>query len=28
LDEGLKLTIDWFSKPENLQRYKSNIYNV
>ena len=28
LDEGLKLTIDWFSKPENLQRYKSDIYNV
>ena len=28
LDEGLKLTIDWFSKPENLQRYKAEIYNV
>ncbi len=28
LDEGLKLTIDWFSKPENLQRYKTDIYNV
>ena len=28
LDEGLKLTIDWFSKSENLQRYKSDIYNV
>lgn len=28
LDEGLKLTIDWFKNPENLQRYKSDIYNV
>ena len=28
LDAGLKLTIDWFSKPENLQRYKTDIYNV
>ena len=28
LDEGLKLTIDWFRNPENLQRYKSDIYNV
>ncbi len=28
LDEGLQLTIDWFKNPENLQRYKSDIYNV
>jgi NAD dependent epimerase/dehydratase len=26
--EGLKETIDWFIKPENLKRYKSEIYNV
>ena len=28
LKEGLKETIDWFSKKENLQQYKSDIYNV
>ena len=28
LDEGLNETIDWFSKKENLQQYKSEIYNV
>jgi NAD dependent epimerase/dehydratase len=28
LDEGLKRTVDWFSKPENLKQYKSNIYNI
>jgi len=28
LDEGLKLTIDWFSNKENIKRYKHNIYNV
>lgn len=27
LSEGLKLTIEWFSKEENLKRYKS-IYNI
>lgn len=26
--EGLKRTIDWFVKPENLAKYKSDIYNV
>ncbi|MFD0676219.1 MULTISPECIES: NAD-dependent 4,6-dehydratase LegB [unclassified Paenibacillus] len=26
--EGLKLTIDWFSKEENLKKYKAGIYNV
>jgi NAD dependent epimerase/dehydratase len=28
LEEGLAETIEWFSKKENLQKYKSNIYNV
>ena len=28
LEEGLEETIDWFSKKENLQQYKSDIYNV
>jgi nucleoside-diphosphate-sugar epimerase len=26
--EGLKETIDWFSRSENLVKYKSNIYNI
>jgi nucleoside-diphosphate-sugar epimerase len=28
LEEGLKETIEWFSKKENLKQYKSDIYNV
>ncbi len=28
LKEGLKRTIDWYLNPENLKRYKSEIYNV
>ncbi|MFA5300758.1 MAG: GDP-mannose 4,6-dehydratase, partial [Lutibacter sp.] len=28
LQEGLKQTIGWFSKPENLKKYKADIYNV
>lgn len=28
LEQGLKETIDWFSKKENLDQYKSDIYNV
>jgi NAD dependent epimerase/dehydratase len=28
MDEGLALTVDWFSNPKNLERYKSGIYNV
>ena len=28
LKDGLKETIDWFSNKENLQKYKSDIYNV
>ena len=26
--QGLEATVDWFSHPENLKRYKANIYNV
>lgn len=28
LREGLQATIDWFTRPANLARYKSGIYNV
>jgi NAD dependent epimerase/dehydratase len=28
IDEGLKLTIDWFLDPDNLSKYKTDIYNV
>ena len=28
LEEGLKATIDWFTRPENLAHYKTGIYNV
>lgn len=28
LDEGLKITIEWFSNRDNLRFYKSDIYNV
>jgi NAD dependent epimerase/dehydratase len=28
LAEGLNETVEWFSKKENLQQYKSDIYNV
>ena len=28
LKDGLKATIEWFTKPENLSRYKIDIYNV
>jgi NAD dependent epimerase/dehydratase len=28
LKKGLQLTIEWFSKPENLKNYKTDIYNV
>ena len=28
LDEGLRRTIAWFNEPENLKRYKSQLYNV
>lgn len=28
LEDGLRETIDWITKPENLSKYKSDIYNV
>ncbi|MCM1450043.1 MAG: SDR family NAD(P)-dependent oxidoreductase [Clostridiales bacterium] len=28
LEEGLQLTIDWFTNPSNLARYKTDRYNV
>ena len=28
IKEGLKKTIAWFANPENLMKYKSDIYNV
>ena len=28
LRRGLSETIDWFTNPNNLKQYKSNIYNV
>lgn len=28
LQEGLRQTIEWFSRPENLGQYKANIYNL
>lgn len=28
LESGLEKTIDWFSRPENLARYKADIYNI
>lgn len=28
LEEGLKLTIDWITRPTNLRKYKSKLYNV
>jgi NAD dependent epimerase/dehydratase len=28
IDQGLKATIDWFTQPDNLSKYKADIYNV
>lgn len=28
LEAGLRNTVEWFTKPENLAKYKSGIYNV
>ena len=28
IKEGFEKTIDWFTKPENLMKYKADIYNV
>jgi len=27
LTDGLRITCEWFSKPENLAKYKTEIYN-
>ncbi|MBN2863677.1 MAG: GDP-mannose 4,6-dehydratase [Bacteroidales bacterium] len=27
LETGLRMTIDWFTKPENINRYKAGIFN-
>lgn len=27
-EEGIKETIEWFNKPENLVKYKTDIYNI
>ncbi len=26
--DGLQATVDWFTRPENMAKYKSDIYNV
>jgi NAD dependent epimerase/dehydratase len=28
LDEGLRVTCNWFLDPQNLKKYKTNIYNL
>ena len=28
IKEGLQKTIDWITQPDNLKKYKSEIYNV
>jgi nucleoside-diphosphate-sugar epimerase len=28
LEEGLSITAAWFSDPDNLARYKTNVYNI
>lgn len=28
LEDGLRKTVEWFSDPKNLAKYKANIYNV
>jgi len=28
LEDGLKATIEWFSNPNNLAMYKTDIYNI
>lgn len=28
LEDGIKETIEWFRSPENLKRYKHDIYNI
>ena len=28
IHQGLERTVNWFADPENLKKYKTNIYNV
>ena len=28
IERGLEETINWFLNPENLRKYKSDIYNI
>jgi NAD dependent epimerase/dehydratase len=28
IDEGLKRTVEWFTNKQNLQKYKTDIYNI
>lgn len=28
LEQGLRETVEWFTMPENLRKYKANIYNL
>ena len=28
LDQGLELTVKWFMQPENMRKYKTEVYNV
>ena len=28
LENGLRKTIEWFSNPKNLSKYKTDIYNI
>jgi NAD dependent epimerase/dehydratase len=28
LEDGLRITVEWLSSPDNLKRYKAEIYNV
>ena len=28
LEKGLRITVDWFTNPDNIKKYKANIYNV
>ncbi len=28
MEDGIKETVEWFTNPDNLSHYKSNIYNV
>ncbi len=28
LSEGLHATIEWFKNPDNLSKYKADIYNI